>query len=106
MQEVENMKFQNKQILIYKWKAYNYLDVCQAFLAMGFEVDIVEQHLPSYDEDEAFSARLSELLRQKSYDFVFTINYFGVISDTCEQAGVPYVSWSCDSPQHVSRIGI
>jgi spore maturation protein CgeB len=98
MQEVENMKFQNKQILIYKWKAYNYLDVCQAFLAMGFEVDIVEQHLPSYDEDEAFSARLSELLRQKSYDFVFTINYFGVISDTCEQAGVPYVSWSCDSP--------
>lgn len=92
------MKFQYRQILIYKWKAYNYLDVYQTFLSMGFQADVIEQHLPSYDEDEEFSARLSKLLKEKNYDFVFTINYFGVISDTCEQAGIPYVSWSCDSP--------
>lgn len=92
------MNFINKRILIYKWRAYNYLDVCQTFIGLGFEIEQIEQHLPSYDEDAEFSARLSKCLREKEYDFVFTINYFGVISDTCEQAGVPYVSWSCDSP--------
>ncbi len=92
------MDFQEKRILIYKWKAYNYLDVYQTFCKMGFEVDVIEQDLASYDEDEAFSERLLEILQTRAYDFVFTINYFGVISDTCQQAGVAYVSWSCDSP--------
>lgn len=92
------MEFQYRRILIYKWRAYNYLDVYETFLTFGFEVDIIEQHLSSYDEDKEFSLKLIKLLREKSYDFVFTINYFGVVSDTCEQAGVPYVSWSCDSP--------
>lgn len=92
------MKFSYRQILIYKWKAYNYLDIYQTFLSMGFQVDVIEQHLPSYDEDADFSRRLKELLEKKNYDFVFTVNYFGVISDTCQEAGIPYVSWSCDSP--------
>ncbi len=92
------MKFENKRILIYKWRAYNYLDVHQTFLTMGFEVDLIEQHLPSYDEDAGFSERLTKVLHSRPYDFVFTINYFGVVSDTCEQFGIPYVSWSCDSP--------
>lgn len=92
------MEFKNRRILIYKWRAYNYLDVCQTFRMFGFETDLVEQHLPSYDEDEAFQCRLVNIMREKTYDFVFTINYFGVVSDACEQAGVPYVSWSCDSP--------
>lgn len=92
------MVFQQGHILVYKWKAYNYLDIYETFLTMGYQVDVIEQHLPSYDEDAEFSARLFGLLQEKQYDFVFTVNYFGVISDTCEQFGIPYLSWSCDSP--------
>ena len=93
-----NMEIQNKRILMYKWRAYNYLDVYQTFRMFGFEIDFIGQHLPSYDEDEELTFRLLKMMREKSYDFVFTINYFGVISDACEQFGIPYVSWSCDSP--------
>lgn len=92
------MKFQHKHILIYKWNAYNYLDVYRTFERMGFAVDTAEQFLPSYDEDAAFFAYLTGLFSRTAYDFVFSINYFGVISDACERAGLPYVSWSCDSP--------
>ncbi len=92
------MYFKHDRILIYKWRAYNYLDVFQTFLDMGFEVDVVEQSLSCYDEDAEFHARLLALLQETAYDFVFTINYFGVVSDACEQFGIPYVSWSCDSP--------
>lgn len=92
------MEILNKRILIYKWRAYNYLDVYETFRAFGFAVDFLEQHLPSYDEDAQLTEKLLKRMREKSYDFVFTINYFGVVSDACEQMGVPYVSWSCDSP--------
>lgn len=92
------MQIQNKRILMYKWRAYNYLDVIETFRAFGFEMDFVEQQLSSYDEDEELTIKLLKMMRAKSYDFVFTINYFGVISDACEREGVPYVSWSCDSP--------
>ena len=86
------------QILIYKWKAYNYRDIYETFLAMGHTVDVIEQQLKSYDEDAAFEARLMDKLKQTHYDFVFTVNYFALISNVCERCKVKYVSWSCDNP--------
>lgn len=86
------------RILIYKWKAYNYRDIYETFLAMGHTVDVIEQQLKSYDEDAAFEAHLTDKLKQTYYDFVFTVNYFALISNVCERCKVKYVSWSCDNP--------
>ena len=86
------------RILIYKWKAYNYRDIKETFLAMGHEVDVIEQKLESYDRDEAFEHRLEQMLKKKRYDFVFTVNYFAVVSIVCEKCNVKYLSWSCDNP--------
>ena len=85
-------------ILVYRWNSYNYIDIIATFQSMGHQVDVIEQELESYDEDEAFAARLQGILQQKNYDFVFTVNYFAVISGVCQQMGIKYVSWSCDSP--------
>lgn len=85
-------------ILVYRWNSYNYIDIIATFQSMGHQVDVIEQELESYDEDEAFAARLHDILQQKNYDFVFTVNYFAVISGVCQQMGIKYVSWSCDSP--------
>lgn len=85
-------------ILVYRWNSYNYIDIIATFQAMGHQVDVIEQELESYDEDEVFAARLHGILQQKNYDFVFTVNYFAVISGVCQQMGIKYVSWSCDSP--------
>lgn len=83
---------------MYRWKAYNYLDIKKHLEIMGYEVDEIYQHLESYDVEEGFGEKLLEKLKEKSYDFVFTVNYFGVISNVCQDLGIPYVSWSCDSP--------
>lgn len=85
-------------LLIYRWKAYNYIDVIETFKRLGHAVEELEYHLDNYDEDAAFSKLLRERLLSGSYDFVFTMNYFGVISDVCESCNVKYVSWTCDSP--------
>ncbi len=84
--------------LIYKWKAYNYMDIIAGFDAAGIKVDIIEHSFTDYDGDEEFKEMLLDRLKKTVYDFVFTVNYFGVISQACHEVGVPYVIWSCDNP--------
>lgn len=86
------------KILVYKWVAYNYRDIIETLKQMGHTVDTIEYKLTCYDEDENFAQILSEKLRSEKYDFVFTVNYYGVISDVCEREDILYFSWSCDSP--------
>ena len=85
-------------ILIYRWHAYNYADIIATLHSMGHQVDIIEQDLTDYDEDAAFEARLSRQLESKEYDFVFTVNYYGAISNVCERHHTKYVIWTCDNP--------
>ncbi len=87
-----------KRVLIYRWRAYNYLDVRETFLRMGYEIEEVRQDLESYDISEEFSEFLEKKLKSTVFDFVFTINYFPVISDVCQRLGILYIAWSCDSP--------
>lgn len=86
------------KILVYRWKAYNYTDIIQTFRVLGHTVEELEYHLEHYDEDPEFFALLRNRLLGGAYDFVFTVNYFGVVSDACESCGVKYVSWTCDNP--------
>ena len=53
-------------ILVYRWNSYNYIDIIATFQSMGHQVDVIEQELESYDEDEVFAARLHGILQQKT----------------------------------------
>lgn len=85
-------------VLMYRWKAYNYRDVEETFKLLGHTVDNMEQKLGNYDIDPAFELLLKERLHQVHYDMVFTVNYFAVISNICQELGIKYVSWTCDNP--------
>lgn len=85
-------------ILMYRWKAYNYKDIEQTFLAMGHMVDNIQQELGNYDIEPEFEQKLAQRIRSHHYDMVFTVNYFAVISNVCNREGIPYVSWTCDNP--------
>jgi spore maturation protein CgeB len=85
------------KILVYRWKSYNYRDVTEGFAGMGGEVFYLEGEPASYDEDPVFFEGAVQRIREVKPDFLFTINYFGVLSDACEDCGVPYVAWTCDS---------
>lgn len=85
-------------ILMYRWKAYNYKDIEQTFFAMGHTVDNIQQKLGNYDIDPEFENVLEKMIRSGNYDFVFTVNYFALISNVCERVGIKYVSWTCDNP--------
>ena len=86
------------RILMYRWKAYNYRDIEQTFRLLGHTVDNIEQELGNYDIDPEFEAKIEAMMEKKHYDMVFTVNYFALISNSCQKMGVKYVSWTCDNP--------
>lgn len=87
-----------KKILMYRWKAYNYKDIKYTFIKLGYEVEEVYQDLLNYDVDEAFAEKLRGMIKADVYEFFFTVNYFPLISNVCEEQGLLYVCWSCDNP--------
>ena len=86
------------RILMYRWKAYNYRDIEQTFRLLGHTVDNIEQELGSYDIDPEFEKKIEHLLIQNQYDMVFTVNYFALISNSCQRLHIKYISWTCDNP--------
>lgn len=86
------------RILVYRWKAYNYMDIEQTLAAMGHTVEHIEQKLGNYDIEPEFEKFLTNKIHEQDYDMVFTVNYFAVISNVCQREQVPYVSWTCDNP--------
>ncbi len=86
-----------KNALVYRWKAYNQRDVEEALQNAGIELTFFDLAYKSMDEDDVFEEKVVRLLREDSFDFVFSINYFTILSNACERADVPYISWLCDS---------
>lgn len=86
------------KILMYRWKAYNYKDIKYTFIKLGYEVEEVYQDLLNYDVDEEFAEKLKGIIRKDVYEFFFTVNYFPLISNVCQECGLLYVCWSCDNP--------
>ena len=86
------------RILIYRWKAYLYEDIIEAFHRLGYETEEMSQHLLNYELDDDFAEKMRMKLHEGRYAFVFTVNYFPLISEICHEEGILYVSWACDSP--------
>lgn len=86
------------KILVYEWKAYSYKDIVCSFQKMGHEVFFISQPMKNYDVDDEFVDLLRDELSQKRYDFVFTVNYFSLISNVCQEMNTKYVVWTYDNP--------
>lgn len=86
------------KILIYEWKAYSYKDIVCSFQKMGHEVFFISQPMKNYDVDDEFVALLRDELSKNRYDFVFTVNYFSLISNVCQETNTKYVVWTYDNP--------
>lgn len=84
-------------ILVYRWKAYHYRDVAAALEQAGHTLDTLFYDIADFDDDPEFCRQMGEVLKNKRYDMVFSINYFTVISNVCEKHKIPYISWNCDS---------
>lgn len=88
------------KILFMEWKSLGQQDITQEFISRGWTVE--HWLFPRENEDTRLNNSLCEkigkIILEGRYDFVFSFNYFPVISIACNACRVKYVSWTFDSP--------
>lgn len=83
---------------------YRYNSICEpdmidVFTQLGHQVDEITEEMNRKDISAKECLNLvSTALKQKEYDFVFSINFFPVISEICNIFKIPYFCWIVDSP--------
>ncbi len=86
------------KVLMMEWKSFGNEDIITAFKQCGIQVVTMpfsDQELHHNDEIEDGIVRK---IRTTACDFVFSFNYFPIISLACKKANLPYVAWVYDSP--------
>lgn len=87
------------KILYMNWNCYGNLDMQAALRKSGYELELYAFSAKTDRNDAAFEADLERSIAEAAPDFVFSFDYFPVISKVCNQCGVIYVSWVYDNPQ-------
>ena len=83
---------------------YRYNNICEPDIILSFErfgLNVIQIDEEIRDKKLAPSRRvqlISEAIESSSPLFVFSINYFPAIAETCHIYNVIYISWSVDSP--------
>lgn len=85
-------------IIMYQWKAHQHNQIYQSLRAAGHQVYEYRFPISNPEEETEYTENLLAFLKERHFDILFSINYFPVLSEACKEAGIPYVSWTCDSP--------
>lgn len=94
----------NMNILIFEWGSYNHNDILETFKKKGYGFKVVKHRFEDVNHDDEFVNRFDKLLEDGAYDFVYSTNFFPLISECCNRKGVKYISWSYDAPLDVPDI--
>lgn len=86
------------KILMYQWKVYHQQDILEALQECGHEVETISDRPFNYNDDPDFVEMLAQKITEGQYDCMFSVNYFGVVSDACQKCRIRYLVWTCDSP--------
>lgn len=78
--------------------SYTFQDTKEAIIELGHEVDPIYYFFKNRFEDDFFSERINLCLKRKKYDAVLSINFFPLLAVAANEHGIPYISWSYDSP--------
>ena len=88
------------RILYFDWNSFCRKDVLDGFTALGHSYVLCE--LPERARMLGLGAstigQLYEEIKKDNYHCVFTMNYFPMVSEACQKAGIPYLSWIYDNP--------
>lgn len=88
------------KVLFMEWKSLGQKDMAAEFMRRGW--DVVYYPFPRETDNTRLNQELCEKLIRNiatdKFSFVFSFNYFPVISLACNACQIKYVSWTFDSP--------
>lgn len=93
----------SRKVLFFQWNAFMQRGIERAFKRLNIEYEVFYYIFKDWDSDEEFKESLRDRLGQDCFRAVFSVNFAPVISDVCEELGLPYISWVYDAPLHIRR---
>ena len=86
-------------ILFYRYGSICEPDIIQILLQAGHQVaELTEEMTNKQFSDKERISLVSMELKKYTYDFIFSINFFPIVSDVCNIFKIHYVSWIVDCP--------
>ena len=73
-------------------------DMLDAFTDCGLSYDLFIHEGYHDRKNHAFDLAFDKAVEAVSYDFVFSFNYYPILSNNCQRHGIPYVAYVYDSP--------
>ena len=89
------------RVLLYDMGSYTQADLYETLKIMNIECKSIMYRLRDEEEDAYFEKCVKQLLNENIYDAVISVNYFPILAKICKSVGLPYLSWSYDSPINV-----
>lgn len=87
------------KLLIYRYNSIYEPAIISALERMGHEITEITEEMENKNLTPKEQLLLvSGPLKAAHYDFVFSINYFPVLSEVCNIFKIPYACWIVDSP--------
>ena len=86
------------KILIMEWKSFGNEDIIAAFKELGHTVKTMPFSKKEPYHNEKIENEIVKEIQNFSPDFVFSFNFFPIISLACKKADMKYVSWVYDNP--------
>lgn len=87
------------KVLYITWESFAGDDVREELLRRGYQVDEYSvNRKENTDSNQRLEQELIGRVTEGKYDFVFSWNYFPVVSIACNVSEVPYAAWIYDSP--------
>lgn len=86
------------KVLFMDWNCYGGQDMKTALLTFGINLSLFPFSPKTDRNDTVFEEKLGSAIQSFSPDFVFSFDYFPVISKVCNAQEVVYVSWVYDNP--------
>ena len=86
------------KILLYDMGAYTQNDLTSCLKARGVAYRSIYYRCKDIYQDDFFCRRFEKYLCADDYACVLSINFFPLVATICHKHGIPYISWSYDSP--------
>ena len=85
------------KIFFLEWNSFCNEDMYEILKDMGHRVISIPFRRSESTRVE-MEDKIQKALEKSDCDFLFSFNYFPMISDLCQKCGIKYVSWVYDSP--------
>ena len=86
------------KILMMEWKSFGNEDIIAGFKELGHEVKTMPFTNDEMHHNDEIEDNIVKNIQEFSPDFVFSFNYFPIVSLACKKADMKYVSWVYDNP--------